>query len=173
MKHLFACALLSALVATSASAHVVFDEPEARANSYYAGFLRVSHGCGDSPTVALRVEIPAGINTARPQPKPGWTIEIEREPLAAPIRSEYGEITERVRAVTWRGRLEADHFDQFGLMLRLPDQAGPLYFRAIQTCESGERRWIDIPASGQAWHAVESPAPVLTVTRPEAAHAHH
>ncbi|MCR6645886.1 MAG: YcnI family protein [Terricaulis sp.] len=81
---------LTLMLASAASAHIVFAEPEAKPGAYYAGFLRVSHGCGDSPTRAIRVEIPEGVNIARPQPKPGWSIEIERSPLATPIQAEGG-----------------------------------------------------------------------------------
>jgi uncharacterized protein YcnI len=151
-----------------ASAHVVLATPDARQNAYYVGEFRVSHGCGESPTVAFRVEIPDGINSARPQPKPGWQVEIERTPLPAPVRAEYGEITERVSAVTWRGLLPTDQFDQFALLLKLPDRAGPIYFRALQTCEQGGRAWVEIPASGQDAHDLENPAPVLNVLRPSA-----
>ena len=167
------CAL-AIVVTSSAYAHVVFAEPEAAPNSYYAGFLRVSHGCGASPTRSVRIEIPAGVNIARPQPKSGWTLEIERAPLDAPIASEGGPITERVTAIIWRGELPADQFEQFGIMMRLPDQSGPLFFPVIQTCADGEQRWEQIPAAGAAWHSVPRPAPVLTLQAPQSdAHAGH
>lgn len=155
--------------ATSASAHTVFADPEAAPSAYYAGFLRVSHGCGDSPTRAIRVEIPEGVMIARPQPKPGWTLSIEH----APLSREGGEITERVTAITWQGELPADQFDQFGIMMRLPDQTGPLYFPVTQTCASGEQRWSEIPAPGQAWHALPRPAPMLTLLAPNAPASAH
>lgn len=158
-----------------AFAHVVFAEPEAAPHSYYAGFLRVSHGCNGSPTHAIRVEIPEGVNIARPQPKPGWEISIERAPLAEPIASEGGAITQRVVAITWRGVLAAEHFDQFGIMMRLPDRPGRLYFPVTQTCAEGELRWREIPAAGAAWNSVSRPAPVLNLAIPEqnTAQAHH
>lgn len=174
--------VFAVLAQASASAHVVLSTPEARPNAYYVGEFRVSHGCGDSPTVAFRIEIPDGINIARPQPKPAWEIEIERSPLAAPVRTEYGEITERVSAVTWRGLLPSDQFDDFALLMKLPDRSGPIYFRALQTCEQGGRAWVEIPAVGQDSHDLENPAPVLMVRRPAARaapaaqadpHAHH
>jgi periplasmic copper chaperone A len=181
-RFLMAATALALFAQAQAAAHVVLAEPEARPNAYYVGDFRVSHGCGESPTVAFRVEIPDGINTARPQPKPGWQIEIERAPLLAPVRTEYGEITERVSAVTWRGLLPTDQFDQFALLMKLPDRAGPIHFRALQTCEQGGRAWVEIPSSGQDSHDLENPAPVLMVRRPQAApaaapatdpHAHH
>ncbi|HEX8900753.1 YcnI family protein [Vitreimonas sp.] len=174
MRRLFAagCALALSLTST-AYANVVFAEAEAAPNAYYAGFLRVSHGCGASPTRSVRVEIPEGVNIARPQPKPGWTLEIERAALATPIASEGGAITERVTAITWRGELPADQFEQFGVMMRLPAQSGPLYFPVIQSCAEGEQRWTQIPAAGAAWHSVPRPAPVLKLSAPTESHAHH
>ena len=162
-----------ALLATPAAAHVVFDQQEAAPGAYYAGFLRVSHGCEDSPTVSLRVEIPETVLSAKPQPKPGWVLEIEREPLAESVTGESGVlVTERVAAVTWTGRLPVDQFDQFGLMLKLPDRAGPLYFPTRQTCEQGVTAWTAIPPSPDQWHDLRRPAPML-VLRPADGMEHH
>lgn len=164
---LFAAAV--ALIAAPAAAHVVFAEPNAAAGSYYAGFLRVSHGCGDADTVSLRVEILPAVLSARPQPKPGWTLKIERAKLPQPDAGEGGAtITERVTAVTWTGRLPADEFDQFGLMMKLPASVGPLYFPAVQTCTKGENAWTAIPADPAQWHTLDRPAPMLTVGEPHA-----
>jgi len=172
-----AAAALALCASSAASAHIVFAETEAAPNAYYAGFIRVSHGCGDSPTRAIRIEIPDGVNIARPQPKPGWRLSVEHAPLATPLQNEGGHtITERVTAITWRGNLPADQFDQFGVMMRLPDRTGPLYFRVTQTCASGEQAWTDIPAEGAAWHSVPHPAPVINLTAPHIAehqHDHH
>ena len=162
LRH-FVAALL-AIAPAASSAHIVFAEPQAAAGSYYAGFLRVSHGCGASPTVSIRVEVPAGIDIARPQPKPGWTLAIEHAPLRITIMSESGAtVTERVSAVTWTGDLPADEFDQFGLMLKLPAGAGPLYFPTTQRCTEGSNAWINRPASPDMWHMTAMPAPMLIV----------
>jgi uncharacterized protein YcnI len=171
MKPSQAAAAALAVLATSgaAQAHIVFAETEAEAGAYYAGFLRVSHGCEGSPTTAIRVEIPDGVYTARPQPKPGWTLEIERETLSAPVAVEGGAITERVSAVTWRGELADELFDQFGLMLKLPETSGPLYFPAVQTCADGSQAWTEIPPEGQAWGSVPHPAPVVNLQGASAA----
>jgi periplasmic copper chaperone A len=177
MFRLLASALALLAIPAAAFAHVVFAEPEAAPNAYYAGFIRISHGCGGSPTRSVRVEIPDGVNIARPQPKAGWVISVERAPLATPLRNEAGDaVTERVTSITWTGELLADQFDVFGIMMKLPDRAGPLYFPVTQTCVSGEQRWTDIPPAGAAWHSVPHPAPVVTLVAPantERAHDHH
>ncbi|MGC1300758.1 MAG: YcnI family protein [Caulobacteraceae bacterium] len=161
-----------------ASAHVVLAEPTAHAGSLFAGHFRVGHGCGGSATTTLEVRLPAGVVTARPQPKAGWTLEIRREPLASPLKGEGGAMLhERVAAVIWRGRLPDDQFDDFGLMAKLPEATGPLYFPTVQTCEAGEARWTDIPAPGAAWASVAHPAPMVMVEPASAedpmAHMHH
>lgn len=167
LRTFFAGGALTVLLASAASAHIVFAEPEAKPGAYYAGFLRVSHGCGDSPTHAIRVEIPEGVSIARPQPKPGWSLEIERTALATPIRAEGGhQITERVSAITWRGELPADQFDQFGIMMRLPEQSGIIYFPVVQSCANGATAWSQIPPPGAAWGSVPHPAPVLSLQTP-------
>jgi uncharacterized protein YcnI len=133
---------LAAAVAGPALAHPVFAQPDVSAGSHWAGELRLGHGCAGSPTTSLRVEIPEQLVVVRPQPKPGWTVEVEREPLAEPVAGEGGRlITERVTAITWTGRLPDDQFDVFGLAARLPDAEGPLAFDIIQTCEAGQVAW--------------------------------
>lgn len=154
--------LLFGALPTSAMAHVVFSDQLAEPGSYYAGFLRVTHGCGDSPTVALRVSIPEGVISAKPQPKAGWTLKIDKVPLAKPMRGEGGAlVTERVAAITWSGNLPVDQFDQFGLSFKLPGTAGPLYFPTVQRCEKGENAWTTIPQSPEQWHRESRPAPML------------
>ena len=157
---------IAALALTGgASAHIVLAEDTADAGAYYAGFFRIGHGCDGQATASVRIEIPAGVLTARPQPKPGWTVTVETAPLPEPVKGEGGhEIAERVAAITWAGTLPADQFDQFGVLMKLLDAAGPLYFPTVQSCGEAEIRWTDIPAPGQAWHEAPHPAPVLTLT---------
>lgn len=164
-------AAVAASVAGDASAHVVFVTPKATAGAYWSDALKVTHGCDGSPTVAVRVEPPAGLVVTRPQPKPGWTLEIERERLAQPVAGEGGELqTERVKAITWRGRLTDDQFDTFGLAAKLPAQPGALAFRVVQTCQTGESRWEEIPVAGGP--RPEHPAAILVVEPAGGGHAH-
>ncbi|NWG45245.1 MAG: YcnI family protein [Alphaproteobacteria bacterium] len=167
-----AAALLALAHPMAAAAHIVLAEPEARAGSYHAGFFRVSHGCGASDTLSIRIEIPKSILIARPQAKPGWSVSMERAALSEPLPGEGGAITERVSAITWSGRLPADQFDTFGVMMKLPEAAGPLHFPTTQSCVEGTRAWVEIPGPGEAPGARESPAPVL-ILRPAEGHEGH
>lgn len=166
---LFLAGLAAVSIAGTAQAHVVFAQPVATAGAHWAGALRVSHGCDGSATTSVRVEIPVGIVVARPQPKAGWTIVIEREPLAAPVAAEGGGmLTERVSAITWTGRLPDDQFEEFSLAAKLPAETVALAFPVIQTCEQGEARWTEAAVAGAPRPA--HPAPVLTL---QAGAAHH
>ena len=158
-----AAALLLGLSGPSL-AHVVMDPDEATANTYFRTKLRVPHGCEGSPTVALRVKVPDGVMSAKPEMKPGWTVSLVKKRLDQPIDGGHGRsITEVVDEVVWRGGpLPDEMFDEFGLVLRLPAKPGEtLWFRTVQECESGVHRWIEIPAAGQAWGDARSPAPFV------------
>ncbi len=153
------------LAQAAAHAHIVLAVPEAAAGSSYVAAFRISHACGTSPTVKLRIEIPETIFSVHPQPKAGWKLSVERLPLAQPAKGEGGEVRDRISAVVWEGRLEAEYFDEFPALLRLPTTTGLLYFPATQTCATGENRWVEIPAAGKAWTSVPKPAPVLSIVR--------
>ena len=171
MKTIIAATAALTLAGT-ASAHIVLAEDTAKAGSYYAGFFRVGHGCDGKATTAIRITIPEGVLTARPQAKPGWTIAIEKAPLAEAVKGEGGhEIAERVAAISWTGELSPEQFDEFGVLMKLPDGAGPLYFPTVQRCGEAEIAWTDIPAPGQAWHDVPHPAPILTLAAADDASA--
>ncbi|MGH1559930.1 DUF1775 domain-containing protein [Caulobacter segnis] len=121
----------SPLLATGAAAHVVAVPDTAKAGSYSAASPSASvHACaaGDA-TLRIRIEIPAGVVSARPQMKPGWTYTLERgpDPKAAPTRDHLRGPPARRGLRRLRG---ADG---------LPAVGGPggdrLVFPVIQTCE--------------------------------------
>ncbi|CAN5575970.1 YcnI family protein [soil metagenome] len=134
--------------ATPALAHVSVDPGEAKAGAYQVLRFRVGHGCGDAATTALRIETPPGLASARPQPKPGWTLAIEKD-------------GERVAALVWRGVLPAQQFDEFALLAKLPAEPGVLYFPTVQTCGAEESQWTQIPDPGET--GLSHPAPALRV----------
>lgn len=136
------------LAATPALAHVAADPGQATAGRYQAVVFRVGHGCGKAATTALRIEIPEAMASARPQPKPGWAVEIARD-------------GGKVSAVTWRGLLPDEQFDEFAIFFKLPAEPGTLYFPTVQTCGAEESQWTEIPEPGER---VPHPAPSLVLT---------
>jgi uncharacterized protein YcnI len=150
MKNLAALLLLGLPVA--AAGHVVLAPDTSPAGAYYAGVLRVGHGCDGAATTELHVTIPAAAKDAKPQPKPGWTVTVERD-------------SGRVTGLRWTGLLPAEQFDSFGIMLVLdPAVTGTVYLPVVQRCGDTEKRWTQIPESGAAWTSVPSPAPRLIVS---------
>jgi hypothetical protein len=90
-----ACGLLAAV--TNARSHVVLDQPAAAAGSGYRAVFRVTHGCDGLPTVGITVMLPAGVQGAKPMPKPGWVLSLRKEPLATPYTSHGKRIDSDVR----------------------------------------------------------------------------
>lgn len=149
-------AVLVLATAPAALAHVSVAPKAADAGGYQVLRFGVGHGCEDQATTALRIEIPPGVASARPQPKPGWTLQIERAP-----GGEAGS-SGAVASVTWRGALPADQYDEFLIQVHLPDQPGPLPFPAVQSCGAAEVRWTEpAPAGGPR---PKRPAPTLLLT---------
>jgi uncharacterized protein YcnI len=140
------------LATRPALAHVGVSPKAADAGGYQVLRFGVGHGCEDQATTAVRIEIPRGVLSARPQPKPGWTLQIERG----------GEGGKAVASVTWRGALPADQYDEFLIQVHLPDQPGPLAFPAVQSCGAAEVRWTEpAPPSGPR---PKRPAPTVLLT---------
>ena len=160
-----------------AHAHIVLVEPKAIAGSYYKATLRVGHGCNGSSTNSLVVQVPAGFQGAKPQPKTGWAIATRKAKLTTPYNSHGKTVTDDVVELRWTAAskdavLVDDQFDEFAFMGRLPDTAGPLWVKILQTCESGQNDWSEIPANGTSTRGLKSPAALLDV-QAMPTHEHH
>ena len=165
-KSISAIALLAA--AASSSSHIVLDEPVAQAGASYKAVLRVGHGCTGSPTTAIRVLIPDGLRGAKPQPKPGWTLATRYEKLAQPYSSHGKQITDDVVEISWTAAsreswLADAFFDEFVLRGTLSERPGVLWFKVLQTCETGSNDWSEIPTAGVSTQGMKTPAILLKV----------
>ncbi len=134
----------------AAQAHVVLEYQVAPAGSSYKATFKVGHGCDRSPTRQVSVDLPVGVKNAKPMPKPGWSVEVQ------PTR------------ITWTARTAADmlphdHYDEFVLVARMPEQPGTLWWPVRQVCESGRHDWVEVPRPGQNPHDLKSPAALLEI----------
>lgn len=170
MKHLisFLCAATLLALSTASSAHVVLEDQAALAGSSYRATFRVGHGCSGSPTTAIRVLLPAGVRGAKPMPKAGWALALRRAALAQPYDSHGKTVREDVVEISWTASspehaLPDAWYDEFVLRATLPAQAGPLWFRVVQTCASGQLDWADTPAQGTSTRGLKAPAVLLEV----------
>jgi periplasmic copper chaperone A len=159
---------LAVAFAATAAAHVSIQEDEVAAGSSTIVTFAFSHGCEGSPTTQVRIQMPESIPTVAPTINANWDVEKVTETLDAPIEGAHGEqITERVSEVIYTARapVEDGFRDTFELSMTFPEDAvgQTIYFPVIQTCETGESPWIEIPAEGQDPEELESLAPGVEV----------
>ncbi|HEY1181000.1 MAG TPA: YcnI family protein [Rhodocyclaceae bacterium] len=159
--------IFAGLACATAQAHVVLDNKTAPAGSYYRGALRVGHGCEGAPVRQVVVTIPEGVQGAKPMPKAGWKIDIERHTLTRPYTSHGRTVTEDVSEIRWTARSPDDYlpdsyFDEFVVFAKLPETPGTLYWKVSQICEQGRIDWHEIP-QGDAATKLQFPAAVLRV----------
>jgi uncharacterized protein YcnI len=159
----------SAIVAAPAAAHVTLDPAEGPADGYATLQVQVPHGCEESPTRVVRVQIPESVPSVTPQVHPGWEVTTkEGRKDAVELHGE--TVTRGVKEVIWTATdadpLPSDRLDLFGMSVKLPaGKAGdPVYFPTVQECVKGESAWIQIPQAGESEEELESPAPTLTLT---------
>ncbi|MFC7475755.1 YcnI family protein [Dankookia sp. GCM10030260] len=154
-----------ALCAPPALAHITLDPASAPAGSYVRAALRVPHGCNGAATTRISLDLPEGIYAAKPMPKPGWRLTIERRRLAQAVRSPHGrELEEEVGRITWEGGPLPDaQYEEFVVLLQAPNEpGGMLYLPVSQGCEGGQSdNWVEKPAPGQHPHDLSRPAPAL------------
>jgi uncharacterized protein YcnI len=169
---MLAVALAGFLPASRALAHITFETRQAPVDSRYKAVLRVPHGCKGSATVKLRVRIPEGVIGVKPQPKPGWTLNIVKGDYAQAYSLYKAKVASGVKEISWSGNLPDDEYDEFVFVGHLSDTLKPgstLYFPVVQECQQGVQRWIDLPGpDGKAArdHA-DFPAPgLLLLPRP-------
>jgi uncharacterized protein YcnI len=167
--------LAAMLATTCASAHIGLENQKAEAGSYYKAVFKITHGCDGEPIRQIIVNIPEGVQGAKPMVKPGWTIEIERGRLPKPYTALHGRpVTEEVKQLRWTGGpLPNEHYDEFVVTAKLPDAPGKLYWKVSQVCEKGRIDWDEIPAPGKKASDYKAPAAQMELTpRGHAGHQH-
>lgn len=160
------CAAL--LLAGPASAHVVLQDQAAAPGATYRAAFQIGHGCDGSPTTGIRVLIPEGFVATKPMPKPGWSVVAKVARLAKPYTLHGQTMAEDVVEVTWTANSKDNAlpdalFDEFVLRGTTPKQAGPLWFKVLQTCEKGQTDWAQVPAQGSSTRGLQSPAALLEI----------
>jgi hypothetical protein len=167
------CATL--LCALSASAHVTLEQQQIESGAMYKATLRVGHGCEGLPTTAVRVQLPAGFQGAKPMPKAGWALQTKLEKLATPYDNHGKSITEDVTEISWTAlspaaALPDSQYDEFVLRGRAAMPAGAAWFKVTQLCKEGNKEgsnpWTEIPAQGTNTRGLKFPAALLNVTAP-------
>jgi periplasmic copper chaperone A len=161
--------IASAFIATNACAHATFETGIVEAGKTTKNVLRVPHGCGTQATHTVRIQIPEGVHSVKPMPKPGWTLTTTSGPYAEPALAGEKQISEGVREIIWSGgNLPNEHYDEFIFRSATSTGTAPgteLFFPAIQECSTDKVAWVEVPAPGQDAHALKMPAPGLKVAQ--------
>ena len=145
-------------------AHIGTSPGEVAAGESSSIAFRVGHGCDDSPTVSVVMEIPAGVTSVVPKAKPGMDGRNRRGCASRAGRGRRGERFPKA----WFGShgpaglstLTSTTSSRSGH--KCPSTEGEtIYFPVVQTCEEGEHAWIQIPEEGGP--EAESPTPGVTL----------
>lgn len=173
MTRLLSLAAASLVAMSSfAAAHATLEVRKAPAGSTYRAVVRIGHGCDGEATKIVRVRIPEGLFSVKPQLKPGWTIATTKGAYAKTYLNHGSEVKEGVVEIAWTGDLPDEFYDDFVFRGTLDKELAPgtvLWFPVVQECANKAERWIEIPAAGQSPDDLESPAPGLTI-EPAASH---
>jgi periplasmic copper chaperone A len=166
LRQFFLGAVSALICVCTASAHVALETQEAPVGASYKAVMRVPHGCEGAATIALRVRIPDGVIAVKPMPKPGWKIDTVLGKYSKTYSYFHGaKLSEGVTELSWSGgKLPDAYYDEFIFAAFLSNDLEPgktLYFPAVQECETGVHRWIDIPAEGKSAADYPEPAPAL------------
>jgi len=123
-----------------ASAHVTVRPSEVGVGAYQTFNVSVPTE-KDIATTEVRLLIPQGLESVRPNVKAGWNVEI--------VRDGEGEGSQ-VREIIWRGgSIPADQRDDFFFSAKTPAEAGALRWDAYQTYSDGTVVAWDADASEQ------------------------
>lgn len=154
-----------------AEAHVSFVSPSVATEATTVISLQVPHGCDGQATNEVRVSLPEGFVFAKPQPKPGWQIEIITRDYAKPYDDHGTKVTSGPSEIRWKGGdLPDAYYDTFNIQGKISGiEAGQrLAFSTVQVCGAKTASWVDIAKEGGDPHSLKNPAPTLLVTAADA-----
>ncbi|MDB5523265.1 MAG: hypothetical protein JWM58_1028 [Rhizobium sp.] len=172
----FIASLILSTAPAVAFAHVTLQADEAPADSYYLAVLQVPHGCDGRATTEVDIKLPEGFIGAKPQPKPGWEIEIVKGKYHKSYDLHGQPVAEGPLEIRWKnGNLPDDYFDTFTISGKFADIAAgtAVPFVTTQLCGTdGKTTWDQIAKDGQSPHDLKNPAPVVMLTAVDE-HEHH
>ncbi|MBP3978111.1 YcnI family protein [Microbacterium sp. BLY] len=146
---------LTLAVPAMAGAHVSVSPDQLAAGDHGVLTFSFAHGCGTSPTTALRVTMPDGLASVAPTLDGDWTIQVERGDDGLVSAVTYTALTPVPTDL--RGAVSMS----VGLDEDTPET---LAFPVVQQCVDGATEWTQLAEKGEDPHDLDAPAPVVTVT---------
>ncbi|WP_028272466.1 YcnI family copper-binding membrane protein [Arthrobacter sp. UNC362MFTsu5.1] len=176
-----ATAVLMAFGLGVASAHVQVTPDGTTEGGFTQLTFSVPSESKTAATTKIKVDLPTEtpFTSVRVKPVPGWTAEVARGALPAPVTMTDGAtITEAPLSVTWtatdaQSQLSADQYQTFSLSVgRLPKTGTTVMLPTEQTYSDGSvRNWKDPVVEGQA--EPQDPAPSFVTTAAQAGQEGH
>jgi periplasmic copper chaperone A len=164
---------LTLALAGSAGAHITANPGEAPSDGFATLDFSVGHGCEESPTTQVRIQIPPSVPSVTPGVHPVWDVAT-KEGKKDKVELHGETITRGVSEVTYTAKepLPPDRLDLLTISVKLPagEEGESVYFPTIQRCKKGQHRWIQIPAEGENPEELEEPAPAVVLTAAEGGH---
>ncbi len=159
-----AALVIAAPLAASAHVHVTPDE-SAAGTSTRLGFS-FSHGCEDSPTTAVVLTIPEGVDGVTPVADGAWTISRELGDDGIPTQVTYTAVTPIDSGISATVSLD--------VIFASSASGTSVAFPVLQKCVVGETDWSEVATGGQTEDDLASPAPVVAVgaVATDAGHGH-
>lgn len=145
-----------------AFSHASLEQKEVETGTFYKAVLGIGHGCEGAATTKVTVELPEGVNKAKPMPKVGWQVTA--------VKNATGDIKQLVWS---EGELLDAHFDEFVFKAKINATPQTLFFLTKQECVTGEIYWNEIPAKDKTTHDYKFPAPALKVLKRTKTGHHH
>ena len=166
-------ALLVSASVLPAFAHTSFVNPTAEQESTIVAALQVPHGCeGGLATSEVRMVLPEGFISAKPQLKAGWEIEIIKGDYQKAYTNHGADLKNGPVEIRWKGGdLPDAYYDTFNVQGKISgvDADTNLPFKVTQICgNKGTAKWDEVADKGQDPHALNNPAPVIKVTAKQA-----
>jgi uncharacterized protein YcnI/copper(I)-binding protein len=163
--------------AGTAHAHASLETDTATSESSFKVVVQIPHGCDGKPTTEVQVKLPEGFVFAKPQPKAGWELEIIKGDYQKTYDNHGTPVSAGPLEIRWKGgNLSDDYYDTFLISGRISgfDKQTKIAFPVTQLCGTDAKVvWDQIPAEGESAHALEHPAPSLTVLPADVASGHH
>lgn len=159
-----AALVIAAPLAASAHVHVTPDESAAGTSTRLG--LSFSHGCEDSPTTAVVVTIPEGVDGVTPVADGAWTISRELGDDGIPTQVTYTAVTPIESGISATVSLD--------VIFASSASGTSVAFPVLQKCVVGETDWSEVATEGQTEDDLASPAPVVAVgaVATDAGHGH-
>lgn len=171
-------AFAAAVSSTSAFAHTSFVNGTAEQESTIVASLQVPHGCeGGLATTEVHMKLPEGFIAAKPQPKPGWEVEIINGNYHKSYKNHGSDVASGPLEIRWTGGDLPDAFyDTFNVQGKITgvDAGVELPFKVTQICGTkGTAKWDQVAEKGQDPHSLPNPAPIIKVVEKQTAGAEH